>query len=65
MTKDAFSAARTRLGLSQRKIAAKLGMSPTTIGNYEHGRSAIPRHVELAMMALWHKLGDGLYCENL
>ena len=56
MTKDAFQAARAQLGYTQRVLATALGMSPTTIGHYEHGRRPIPRYVELAMLALWHRL---------
>ena len=58
MTKDAFHAARKRLGLSQRSLAAALGMSPTTVGHYEAGRRRVPPVVELAMLALWHRLGE-------
>ena len=50
---------RHQLGMSQRQLAAALGMSPTTIGHYEAGRHSVPRYVHLAMLALWHRL-DGL-----
>ncbi len=56
MAEDDFSAERTRLGLSQRGLAAKLGMSATTIGHYEHGRRKVPQCVKMAMLALWHRL---------
>ena len=58
MTKDDFSDAREGLGLTQRALADALGMSPTTIGQYEHGRHTVPRYVELAMLALWHRLEE-------
>ena len=53
-----FKAARERLGLSQLQLAEALGMSPTTIGGYEHARHKVPRYVRLAMKALWHRLED-------
>ncbi len=53
-----FTAARERLGLSQAQLAEALGMSPTTIRHYEHGRHEVPRYIRLAMKALWHKLGE-------
>ncbi len=56
MTKDAFQAAREQLGYTQHDLAEALGMSPTTIGHYEHGRQKVPVYVELAMLALWHRL---------
>ncbi len=56
MTKDAFQAARWRLGFTQHDLAEALGMSPTTINQYEHGRQKVPIYVELAMKALWHRL---------
>ncbi len=60
MTNDTFSATRKRLGLNQRDLAEALGMSPTTIGQYEHGRHEVPRYIRLAMKALWHRLGEQL-----
>ncbi len=56
MTKEAFQAARDQLGYSQRVLATALGMSPTTIAHYEHGRHEAPRYVEIALKALWHRL---------
>jgi putative transcriptional regulator len=37
-SKSDVSAARARLGLSQNKFAALLGISPGTLKNWEHGR---------------------------
>ncbi len=60
MQNDAFSDARKRLGLKQIELAQVLGMSPTTIGHYEHGRRPVPIVVVLAMQNLWHRLEDPL-----
>ena len=65
MRKDDFQAARKRLGCTQRVLAIALGMSPTTIGHYEHGRRPIPACVSLAMLALWHRLDNCPLFEKL
>ena len=60
MRQDDFSLTRKAMRLTQAELAEALRMSPTTIGYYEHGRHnqpyVIPHVVELAMMALWHRL---------
>ena len=47
-----FKAARQRLGLSQAKLAAALGMGWLQIMRYEHGRAEVPKVVALAVEAL-------------
>ena len=58
MRNSIFSNARERLSMSQTELARTLGISRTTIGHYEHGRHSVPIVVELAMMALWHRLNE-------
>jgi len=36
---EAFTGLRKRLGFSQGRMATKLGVTPDSIRNYEHGRS--------------------------
>ena len=60
MRNNIFSNARERLDMSQTELARTLGISRTTIGHYEHGRHSVPIVVELAMMALWHRLNEPL-----
>jgi transcriptional regulator with XRE-family HTH domain len=44
---------RLRLGLTQRELAAKLGMARNTITRYERGfLPTIPKYVELAVRGL-------------
>jgi transcriptional regulator with XRE-family HTH domain len=47
-----FKQARLRLGLSQARLAAALGMGWLQIMRYEHGRAKVPRVVALALEAL-------------
>ncbi len=56
MTSSEFESIRTLMGQSQKDLAASLGMSPTTVCQYEAGKHRIPRHVALALAALWHRL---------
>ncbi len=62
MKQGEFRETRKQLGMSQAGLAEALGMSRTTIGYYERGRnrqpSVIPQVVNLAMMALWHRLEE-------
>lgn len=55
MTPADFLAWRSRLGLTQAGAAEALGISPRQVWNYENGRAAIPRLVELACSALDHE----------
>jgi transcriptional regulator with XRE-family HTH domain len=44
---------RLRLGLTQRELAAKLGMARNTITRYERGfLPTVPKYVELALKGL-------------
>lgn len=45
MSHDEFTALRKSTGLSQAVVAKTLGMSPSTIGLYERGLRAAPKHV--------------------
>ena len=55
-----FKAARQRLGLSQAKLAAALGMDWLQIMRYEHGRAVVPKVVALALEALERRAAEGL-----
>lgn len=46
-----FTAARTALGLSQRRVAAELGMHMHTVAAFEHGR---PVNLGVALRLLAH-----------
>lgn len=52
MTPATLKAWRQRLGMSQQKAAGALGISKRQYQNYEWGRAAIPRAIELACAAL-------------
>ena len=64
MTPDQMRAWRDALNLSRREAGELLGLSPSTIEQYEMGRRkgapeqpvVIPRHVALACAAIWHRL---------
>jgi transcriptional regulator with XRE-family HTH domain len=57
MTADDLRALRKRLGMTQWQLAKALGITPSTISNYEGARGdyEIPRVVELACEALAQK----------
>ena len=42
---QALKQIRLQLGLTQRDLAEQLGLSKSTIGNYENGRNGIPSEV--------------------
>jgi transcriptional regulator with XRE-family HTH domain len=48
----ALLAARRRLGLSQKKLAALLGVARETVNRYESGALPIPRWLPLAVEGL-------------
>jgi transcriptional regulator with XRE-family HTH domain len=58
VTPQTFIAWRKRLGLSQAKAAAALGMGLRQIQKYEAGQADIPLTVRLAMAALALGLSD-------
>ena len=60
MPNERFYNARKALSLKRTALARALGMSPTTIYAYEAGKHTVPKHVWLAMMALWHRLDKPL-----
>ena len=51
MTPQEFTAARKRLGLTQAKLADRLGVNPRTVRRWEAGDSRIPKAVALALEA--------------
>lgn len=57
MTQDEFAAVPARLGISRRELCRQLGISKRTGDAYAAGRSAVPRVVQLAILALEHGLG--------
>lgn len=50
MTPARVKRVRRALGLTQRELSSRLGMTVQQISNYETGRSPVPRVVELALM---------------
>ena len=49
MDKETFRRKRKRLGLTQEKLADRLGINRMTIIRYESGESEVPKSVEMAM----------------
>lgn len=56
MKTNEFKSIRALLEMSQDDLAQALGLSRTTISNYETGVHEIPKHIEVAM--------KGLVCEK-
>ncbi len=56
MENERFYNYRKMLGLKRGKLATALGMSRTTINAYENGKNKVPKHVWLAMNAIWHRV---------
>lgn len=60
MTPDQFLSARLHLGMKQDELAETLGISESSVANYERGRTTgsdpketpVPRSIALAMAAL-------------
>ena len=52
MTKKEFREWRRELDLTQLEAAARLGIARRTVQDYEGGKSAVPRYIELACEAL-------------
>ena len=52
---------RKILGMTQRELGERLGMTVQQISNYENGRSGVPRVVEMALM---HLIGRESYNED-
>lgn len=52
VTGAGFIAWRAHLGISSAEAGRRLGLAPNTITAYEQERSKIPRHVDLACMAI-------------
>ena len=57
MTKDEFTAAQDRLGLSRREFCRRLGIAPNSAIAYALGRKSVPLTVALAIAALEAGLG--------
>lgn len=61
-----LKAARVNLGLSRKEAAAKIGISPETLGNYERGQSypAIPvlKAIEQAYGVAYNDL---IFCSRI
>ena len=51
---------RNLMRMTQRELGQRLGMTAQQIGNYENGRTSVPRVVELALLYL---LGQESYDE--
>jgi transcriptional regulator with XRE-family HTH domain len=49
MDKETFRRKRKRLGLTQEKLADRLGINRMTIIRYESGESPVPKSVEMAL----------------
>jgi transcriptional regulator with XRE-family HTH domain len=49
MEKDTFRRKRKGLGLTQEKLAKRLGINRMTIIRYESGESVIPKSIEMAL----------------
>jgi transcriptional regulator with XRE-family HTH domain len=43
---------RNLMRMTQRELGQRLGMTAQQIGNYENGRTSVPRVVELALLYL-------------
>ncbi|MFN3229323.1 MAG: helix-turn-helix domain-containing protein [Asticcacaulis sp.] len=52
MTPEEIKAARAALGLSQRKFADTLGITPQAVENWEYDKSSPPKFLRLALAAL-------------
>lgn len=62
MTPDKVRQVRKMLGITQRELGTRLGMTVQQISNYENGRSPAPVTVELALNYL---LGRESYDEDV
>jgi transcriptional regulator with XRE-family HTH domain len=59
MTGKRFKQIRTRLGLTQTRLAELLGVWANTVAVWERGEKPIPGPVELAMQLLLEKTEKG------
>ena len=48
-----LAAARVNCGLSQQEVADELGVTRTTVGNWEHGRTAMSHLVKNTLAKLY------------
>lgn len=53
MTAVEFFEMRREMGLTQSQLGLKLGYSRTQIARMERGISPVPKHVVIAINALW------------
>jgi transcriptional regulator with XRE-family HTH domain len=53
MEKEQLKTIRSKMKLSQSKLAKELGLSTNTISRYEQGVLSIPKYVELAVLYLY------------
>ncbi len=58
MTPASLIALRKRMKLTQEALAEALGLGRRTLIRYESGDNPIPKHISLAMSAIWHRLPD-------
>ena len=58
MTAAEFAATPGQLGISRRELCRRLGISKRTGDAYALDRSTVPRVVQLAIMALTHRLDE-------
>ena len=58
MTAEQFKAERRRLGITQREMAARIGVSLQAIWYYETGKRKVPQPVAL-LIACQRGQGDG------
>jgi len=49
---------REAIGMSQRQLAQKLGVTPSTISLYEHDRREVPLYIEKLVRILWEVLRE-------
>lgn len=59
--KISLEAARVNARLSQKEAAAKLGVDPATLRNYEHGKSAPSYPLVKKMESLYHFPSDFIF----
>lgn len=52
MTPEQFKRFRKRMGLNQKQVAERLGVSVNMPSAYESGKSVIPRYIALACTAV-------------